>query len=224
MFSIPSPASISRNCLQGKKRKASEIEDVISVGQAKIPGYFTDHPKGNVSQQLQSILHKKHSVRCQETIDSLDGEIKGCLEALFWKHFNSYMPLVLEAHLAAQNRDYSSFLHLAVLATGLRFVGTGRERITVSKSTKNNLSLHQDLRAAFDGQLFTPRSLHDAQALVLLADLEYGSGRYCSAFSYLQQAQEIVITKSMLHDTAVADEDVILYRMVSRACEYFWLQ
>lgn len=139
---------------------------------------------------LDAAIHSTD--HCVSTIKELDPALRSYLLDQFWSRFNSCVPIVHKgAFLASLDGGYGEFcspeLHLAALAMGFRRADHSRSDVLQLSLPNWDSILHKKLRLIIDN-LSTrnePRSNTHAQAVIILAQLEWERGRDHSARLYL---------------------------------------
>ncbi|KIW98265.1 uncharacterized protein Z519_01849 [Cladophialophora bantiana CBS 173.52] len=181
----------------------------------------------HLGRELHLKLYHDAQDQCSTTIKSVDYAAKGLLEDAFWTQANIYPPLLRKNQIVPGTEDYSLTLHLAALALGLRHADCRRSELANFRSEGRESSLHRLLRTVIDSQISAADTLDVLQAVVILSNLEYSSGRYLSATSYLHYAC-VRISKPandvISHELSFSDNDVLLRRAVLRTCEFLQMQ
>lgn len=138
----------------------------------------------------QTVAEMDH--RCAWLVQSLELGTRNYLTTLFWTHYNSYIQLTRK-ELFSDALEYGSLdfysptLHLAILAIGLRHADHSRPDIGPLVLAGRESRFHQQLKLCVETLPSDGLSTPHAQALLLLADLEYAVGRETSARVYLGQ-------------------------------------
>lgn len=127
--------------------------------------------------------------RAERIIRSLTIETHDYLMDLFWSYYNTVVHIVhreaFEEDMASSNNKYySGFLHISMLAMGYRYADLRRE--DVKKITLGNMecTLHREAKYMLDMELERPGGIPSVQAFLLLGDLEYGVGRDNTGWMY----------------------------------------
>lgn len=128
--------------------------------------------------------------RCLQLVESLSQALRSYLTELFWKFYNSCVPIIHKsAFLSDLENGYGDFcspiLHVAVLAIGLRFADPKRNDVQQLALPGRDSTLHRELGIIIGSRQQSKREVTYVQALILLADLEYGLGRSHTAGLYL---------------------------------------
>lgn len=111
----------------------------------------------------------------------------------FWEHYNPALQIVDEVAFEAGRvghdaRFYSSFLHLAMLATGYMFAEWEREDmkgiVGIGGVGGRESNLHRELKGLVEGEMEEGGGVPMVQGLLLLSDLESGVGRDGGGWMY----------------------------------------
>jgi hypothetical protein len=127
--------------------------------------------------------------RTERIIRSLTIETHDYLMDLFWEYYNSVLHIV---HKEAFNEDmqnsnnkyYSGFLHISILAMGYRFADLEREDMKKITLGNRECTLHREAKYMLDMELERPGGIPSVQAFLLLGDLECGVGRDNTGWMY----------------------------------------
>ena len=127
--------------------------------------------------------------RTERIIRSLTIETHDYLMDLFWEYYNSVLHIV---HKEAFNEDmqslnnkyYSGFLHISILAMGYRFADLDREDMKKITLGNRECTLHREAKYMLDMELERPGGIPSVQAFLLLGDLECGVGRDNTGWMY----------------------------------------
>lgn len=108
---------------------------------------------------------------------------------LYWTYYNSVLFVVhKEAFLndmrQRQNTHYSAFLHLTLLAMGMRFADTSLPLVSDLLGSGKETKIQREARRLVDFELSSPGGLPSIQALLILGDLENATGRDSSGWMY----------------------------------------
>ena len=148
--------------------------------------YFGSTTHMNVLTKMSS---SKRTTRSQEphwpialVLKDLGPATHGYLMNLFWDSHNSMIRLVdREAYYQDQESGgveyYSTFLHLAMLATGLRYADRTRPDIQRLVLTEHSTStIHEKTKVLGKQEIDRPGGIPSIQALQLLSGLEFCCG------------------------------------------------
>jgi len=127
--------------------------------------------------------------RTERIIRSLSIETHDYLMNLFWEYYNSVLHIV---HKEAFNEDmqnsnnkyYSGFLHISILAMGYRFADLERDDMKMITLGNRECTLHREAKYMLDMELERPGGIPSVQAFLLLGDLECGVGRDNTGWMY----------------------------------------
>ncbi|KIV87784.1 hypothetical protein PV11_03306 [Exophiala sideris] len=116
--------------------------------------------------------------------------VQDYLMDLYWKCFNSVIFVVhKEAFLDDQKRghhgQYSAFLHITILAMGMRFADSSRPEIShLMLGSGGESRLQREARRLLEYELDTPGGVPSVQALLILGDMEFAVGRENTGWMY----------------------------------------
>jgi hypothetical protein len=127
--------------------------------------------------------------RTERIIRSLTIETHDYLMDLFWEYYNSVMHIVhreafYEDMENSNNKYYSGFLHMNILAMGYRFADSEREDMKKITLGNRECTLHREARYMLDMELERPGGIPSVQGFLLLGDLECGIGRDNTGWMY----------------------------------------
>jgi hypothetical protein len=127
--------------------------------------------------------------RTERIIRSLTIETHDYLMDLFWEYYNSVLHIVHreafnEDMQNANNKYYSGFLHISILAMGYRFADLEREDMKKITLGNRECTLHREAKYMLDMELERPGGIPSVQAFLLLGDLECGVGRDNTGWMY----------------------------------------
>ena len=137
--------------------------------------------------------------RTERIIRSLSIETHDYLMDLFWEYYNSVLHIV---HKEAFNEDmqnsnnkyYSGFLHISILAMGYRFADLERDDMKMITLGNRECTLHREAKYMLDMELERPGGIPSVQAFLLLGDLECGVGRDNTGWMYAGKCSKYVIS------------------------------
>ncbi len=127
--------------------------------------------------------------RTERIIRSLSVETHDYLMDLFWEYYNSVLHIVHkeafnEDRKNSNNKNYSGFLHIAILAMGYRFADLEREDMRKITLGNRESTLHREAKYMLDIELEQPGGIPSVQAFLILGDLECGVGRDNTGWMY----------------------------------------
>jgi hypothetical protein len=127
--------------------------------------------------------------RTERIIRSLTIETHDYLMDLFWEYYNSVLHIVHREAFNddmqnANNKYYSGFLHISILAMGYRFADLDREDMKKITLGNRECTLHREAKYMLDMELERPGGIPSVQAFLLLGDLECGVGRDNTGWMY----------------------------------------
>ncbi|KAK5034528.1 hypothetical protein LTS07_003449 [Exophiala sideris] len=117
--------------------------------------------------------------------------VQDYLMDLYWKCFNSVIFVVhKEAFIDDQKRghhgQYSAFLHITILAMGMRFADSSRPEIShLMLGSGGESRLQREARRLLEYELETPGGVPSVQALLILGDMEFAIGRENTGWMYV---------------------------------------
>lgn len=142
---------------------------------------------GNWARALDCREQERHG---QSVLRDIPQKTQDYLLDLYWIYYNSVLFVVhKEAFLSdlndGRNGYYSAFLHLTLLAMGMRFADTSRPDIggLILGSDKETRLLREAKRLV-EYESASPGGVPSIQALLILGDLECGIGRDGTGWMY----------------------------------------
>jgi hypothetical protein len=164
--------------------------------------------------------------RAEKAIRSISLETHDYLMNLFWDCYNSVLHVI---HQQAFEEDrerggsqyYSGFLHICVLAMGYRFADKTRpDKMRISLPDKEN-TLQREAKYMLEYEIEQPGGIASIVALLLLGDLETGSGRDNLGWLYAGMANRLCFEIGLHLDTSssgASQRDTEIARMTLWAC------
>ena len=120
----------------------------------------------------------------------------------FWDHYNPAHQVVDQRAFEADRKSptpisYSPFLHMTMLAAGYR--SADRDGEAVKRLTLGNWesTLHREAKSMVDSELERPEGATTIQALLILADLEFGAGRDTAGWVYAGVANRLAFAMGL---------------------------
>ncbi|KAL2163351.1 hypothetical protein VTH06DRAFT_5408 [Thermothelomyces fergusii] len=170
-----------------------------------------------------------HLIRAEQLILGLRPATHDYLMRCFWDYYNSWQPVVDESafetgRMARDSRFYSLFLHLTMLAAGLRFSDWNREDVKMLMVGIRESTFHREAKAIVAAEFERPGGLPSVQGLLLLADLECGVGRDAAGWMYSGMASRLAFDLGLHVNTAAADMPELerqTRRLVMASCVMF---
>ncbi|KAH8651824.1 fungal-specific transcription factor domain-containing protein [Tricladium varicosporioides] len=164
--------------------------------------------------------------RTERIIRSLTIETHDYLMDLFWEYYNSVLHIV---HKEAFNEDmqnsnnkyYSGFLHIAILAMGFRYADLEREDMKKITLGDRECTLHREAKYMLDMELERPGGIPSVQAFLLLGDLECGVGRDNTGWMYAGMANRLCFDLGLHLDCqndGLPEKEVQIRHMTLFAC------
>lgn len=152
------------------------------------------------------------------------------LMVCFWDHFNEPLLLIdkeaFEAdHESQRPNFYSSFLHITILAMGYRYADKTREDMVKISVGNRQSTLQQEAKRMLDKELEKPGAIPSIQALLILADLEFGIGRGNTGWIYAtiahRLAMDIGLQLQSRDRAGLTQHETLVCHGVMRACAIF---
>jgi hypothetical protein len=127
--------------------------------------------------------------RTERIIRSLSIDTHDYLMNSFWENYNSVLQIVHKGAFEedmhnSNNKYYSGFLHISILAMGYRFADLEREDMKKITVGNRECTLHREAKYMLDMELERPGGIPSVQAFLLLGDLECGVGRDNTGWMY----------------------------------------
>lgn len=128
-------------------------------------------------------LHYEDKERkVQRVLRELSVETHDHLMEGFWSHYTPVMQVVNrqffeEDMKAGRSLAYSGFLHICMLAMGYRYADYTRRDIQMLALPNKASTLHREAKYMVEMELEQPGGIPSIQALLILGQLESGSGR-----------------------------------------------
>lgn len=190
----------------------------------------SSHVHAQNTSQTNTPATIDHTNRVERVIKILGSATHDHLMSCFWGHYNPAVQVVdreiFESGRKSQNpRHYSVFLHITMLAAGYRFAERSREDVKRLILGNWESTFHRESKSMLDAELERPGGIPSIQALLILADLEFGAGRDSTGWMYSGMANRLAIDIG-LHVSVPMDSEVLraeepLRRRVMTACVLF---
>jgi len=164
--------------------------------------------------------------RTQRIIRSLSIETHDYLMNLFWEHYNTVLHIVHKESFNedlqnSNNKYYSGFLHISILAMGYRFADMGRDDMKMITLGNRECTLHREAKYMVDSELERPGGVPSVQAFLLLGDLECGVGRDNVGWMYAGMANRLCFDLGLHLDCqndGLPEREVQIRHMTLFAC------
>jgi hypothetical protein len=132
---------------------------------------------------------REQSRRVEKILRELDMTAHDHLMECFWSHYNPVMQVVdreifEEDRRACGGLAYSELLHICILAMGYRHADTSRPDIRKLALPNKESTLHREAKYLVEFEFEKPGGITSVQALILLGQLEAGSGRDSVGWTY----------------------------------------
>ncbi|KAK3391474.1 fungal-specific transcription factor domain-containing protein [Sordaria brevicollis] len=190
----------------------------------------SSHVHAQNTSQTNTPATIDHTSRVQRVIKILGAATHDHLMSCFWGHYNPAVQVVdreiFESGRKSQNpRHYSVFLHITMLAAGYRFAERSREDVKRLILGNWESTFHRESKSMLDAELERPGGIPSIQALLILADLEFGAGRDSTGWMYSGMANRLAIDIG-LHVPVPTNNEILraeepLRRRVMTACVLF---
>lgn len=164
--------------------------------------------------------------RAEKAIRSISLDTHDYLMNLFWEHYNAVLHVVHRAAFeegreAGRGPYYSGFLHICLLAAGYKFCQKDRpDMIRISLPDKES-TLQREAKYMLEYEIEQPGGIPSIVALLLLGDLETGSGRDNLGWLYSGMANRLCFDIGLHLDasnTGASQRDIEIGRMTLWAC------
>ncbi|KAG9235559.1 fungal-specific transcription factor domain-containing protein [Amylocarpus encephaloides] len=164
--------------------------------------------------------------RTERIIRSLTIETHDYLMNLFWEYYNSVLHIVHkdafnEEMQCGNNKYYSGFLHISILAMGYRFADLEREDMRKITLGNRECTLHREAKYMMDMELERPGGIPSVQAFLLLGDLECGVGRDNTGWMYAGMANRLCFDLGLHLDCqndGLPEKEIQIRHMTLFAC------
>ncbi|KAK5688279.1 hypothetical protein LTS10_000257 [Elasticomyces elasticus] len=143
--------------------------------------------------------------RADRLVRELNPETHDYLMDCFWSYYDPVMQVVCRKLFEEDRRSggglaYSGFLHICILAMGYRYADPKRADIQKLTLRDKQSTLHREAKYLVEFEFEEPGGIPSVQALLILAQLESGSGR--DGVGWIYAGIDII------HSCAVAEEDI----------------
>ncbi|KAK1781493.1 fungal-specific transcription factor domain-containing protein [Copromyces sp. CBS 386.78] len=217
----------------GDVRQFLAVKSRFSVMSGRLQ-YFGSTASGhvhapNTSQPSPPVID--HASRVARVIKILGQSTHDHLMSCFWGHYNPAAQVadreIFESGRMSQNpRHYSVFLHITMLAAGYRFAERSREDVKRLILGNWESTFHRESKSMLDGELERPGGIPSVQALLILADLEFGAGRDSTGWMYSGMANRLAMDIGLHVSVPESGSELLraeepLRRRVMTACVLF---
>ncbi|OAL49776.1 hypothetical protein IQ07DRAFT_644911 [Pyrenochaeta sp. DS3sAY3a] len=133
------------------------------------------------------------TMAAEETLWLLAPQTQTYLVSLYWKFFNSVVPVIHREWFEKQQQNGTTsfsfhLLHICVMALGYRYADKSREDMQKMSQLNGESILHTNAKSLLAFELERLPSVPLVAALLLVGDLEWGAGRRKQAWLYGQMA------------------------------------
>jgi hypothetical protein len=119
--------------------------------------------------------------RVEKVLRELSADTQDHLLESFWSYYDPVMQVVnrevFEDDRKTGGMSYSGFLHICILAMGYRYADTKRPDIQKLALPNKETTLHREAKYLVENEFESPGGIPSVQALLILGQLESGSGR-----------------------------------------------
>ncbi|UJO20377.1 Nitrogen assimilation transcription factor nirA [Fulvia fulva] len=179
----------------------------------------TDHAKADQDRLEQAR-------RAEKCVRSLPLETHDYLMSMFWQHYNSVLHVVHEEAFHedrehGRTQFYSGFLHVCILAMGIRSADKTRPDMQRLALPGRESQLHREAKYMLDLELERPGGIPSISALIILGDLEVGVGRDNVGWIYSGIAIRLCYDLGLQMDSrnaGLSQREVDIRRMTLWAC------
>ncbi|KAL2194991.1 fungal-specific transcription factor domain-containing protein [Corynascus similis CBS 632.67] len=201
-----------------------------SVGRTRFYGPTANsHVYAKQTNGFKPLERSDHAHRAEQLILGLKPAAYEHLMRCFWECYNSWQQVVDESAFEAGRttrdaRFYSLFLHLTILAIGFRFADWDREDLKTVMLGNRESTLHREAKALLEAEFERLGGVPSVQALLLLADLECGTGRDTTGWMYSGMANRLAFDIGLHVSTATVDMSDLerqTRRLAMTACVMF---
>jgi hypothetical protein len=142
-----------------------------------------------MSRIFTTISSREQNRRVERILRELNPETHDHLMECFWSYYDPVMQVVdrvvfEEDRKAGGGLTYSGFLHICILAMGYRYADTTRSDIRKLAQANKESTLHQEAKYLVEFEFEKPGGIPSVQALLILGQLESGSGRDSVGWTY----------------------------------------
>lgn len=184
----PSQASSAGSfpATQTRKSLVSHFVDTVdSLWQGEVVNNTEEAP----THQTLVIESRGRQKQIDRLFEDISSETDEYLLYLFFEHGNSMLPVIHKEafyHDKTMGRSqwYSGFLHICILAMGLRYAERGRPDIRRLILPNRESTLHRGAKYMVEYELQASGGIPSVQALLLLGDLEAACGRDNTGWMY----------------------------------------
>lgn len=147
-------------------------------------------PIPNIERAARALAAKHQEEESRNLITQIPEEVRFELYNLFRNRLNAIIPIIADERISKildiEHCSASTILlHLCIFASASRLFSGNRTEINALKSSHGESILHRRAKAFVESVVFDQDDLTYCQALVILADIEYGCGRMQSAHSII---------------------------------------
>ncbi|KAF7563860.1 hypothetical protein G7046_g249 [Stylonectria norvegica] len=168
------------------------------------------HIYSDAYHSKMSALSEAQNEEAQEFLASISADAHAYLMDRFWACYNLVIQVVhreaFEAdRLSDRGRYYSRFLHICMLGIGYRYADRAKYGVHKLAIANRESVLHQEAKRLVEHELKMPGGMPSIQALILLGDLECGTGNYNTGWLYAGMASRLCFDLGLNQDSTEPD-------------------
>lgn len=147
------------------------------------------HQFSEISQGTTTTSSREQMRSVERVLRELGPETHDHLMESFWSYYDPVMQVVdrdifEEDRKAGGGLSYSGLLHICILAMGYRYANPKRTDIQKISLPNKESTLHREAKYLVEFEFEKPGGIPSVQALLLLGQLESGSGRDSVGWTY----------------------------------------
>lgn len=157
----------------------------------------TLHQFSEADRPLTTTASNEQHRRVERILRELSPATHDHLIESFWSYYDPVMQVVDrevfdEDRIAGGGLTYSGFLHICILAMGYRYADTTRPDIRKLSLANKESTLHREAKYLVEFEFEKPGGIPSVQALLILGQLESGSGRDSIGWTYAGTVPESI--------------------------------
>jgi hypothetical protein len=166
-----------------------------SSGRLRLSGpTIAFHQFSEMSRNHTTTSSREQNRRVERVLRELNSETHDHLMECFWSYYDPVMQVVdrelfEEDRRAGGGLTYSGLLHICILAMGYRYADTRRPDIQKLALANKESTLHREAKYLVEFEFEKPGGIPSVQALLILGQLESGSGRDSVGWTYAGKSQ-----------------------------------
>lgn len=159
-----------------------------SSGRLRLSGpVIAFHRFSAMSRFHMTTNSREQNKRVEKILRELDITTHAYLMECFWSYYNPVMQVVNREIFEEDRRGgttYSGLLHICILAMGYRYADASRPDIRKLALPNKESTLHREAKYLVEFEFEKPGGIPSVQALLILGQLESGSGRDSVGWTY----------------------------------------